>query len=228
MPILNKRLTLAAEMLGQVKSVADIGTDHAFLPIALIKSGVAKKVIACDIAEGPLNVAAKNVKKSGVEGIELRLSDGLAAVSENEVNVVTVAGMGGDLISRILTAAPWVKNPEKRLVLQAMTSADSLRDYLYAEGFRIITELAVTDAGRVYSVITAEYDGICRVPSEAERLIGGLINDPSNDATKYITIQLKRISDCAESLKTVERKAEEYKFAIAARDQLFEILKTRK
>lgn len=224
---LSKRLQMVFRSVPKASRVADIGTDHAFLPIALIKSGVAKKVIACDIAEGPLNVAAKNVKKSGMEGIELRLSDGLSAVSEDEVDVVTVAGMGGDLISRILAAAPWVKNPEKRLVLQAMTSADSLRDYLYCEGFRILSELAVTDSGRVYSVITAEYDGVFRQPSNAERLIGGLASDPSPDATKYISIQLKRISKCAESLRSVERKAEEYKSAIEARDQLFEILKGR-
>ena len=225
---LSKRLQMVYRSVPEASRVADIGTDHAFLPIALIRSGLAKRVIACDIAEGPLNIAAKNVKKSGVEGIELRLSDGLSAVRQDEVDVVTIAGMGGDLISRILAAAPWVKNPHKRLVLQAMTSVDSLRDYLYSEGFRIISELAVTDIGRVYSVITAEYDGVMRTPTEAERLIGDLKNDPSPDATKYISIQLKRISACAESLRTVERKAEKYKATIAARDQLFEILKSRK
>lgn len=228
MQSLSKRLQMVLRSVPEASLVADIGTDHAFLPIALMRSGIARGVIACDIAEGPLNVAAKNVKRSGVEGIELRLSDGLAAVKENEADVVTIAGMGGDLISRILEAAPWVKNPEKRLILQPMTSADSLRDYLYRDGFRIVSELAVTDSGRVYSVITAEYDGITRVPTEAERLIGGLACDPSRDATQYISIQLKRISKCAESLKTVERKAAEYSSAIAARDQLFEILKDRK
>ncbi len=224
---LSKRLQMVFRSVPSNSVVADIGTDHAFLPIALIKSGVASRVIACDIAEGPLSVARRNVERSGVDNIELRLSDGLKAVDGAEADVVTIAGMGGDLISRILAAAPWVKNQDKRLVLQPMTSADSLRDYLFAEGFKIVSELAVTDCKRVYSVITAEYDGAVRCPSEAERLIGGLKNDPSPDATKYIEIQLKRISACAESLKTVERKQNEYSSAVAARDELIEILNTR-
>lgn len=225
---LSKRLQMVFRSVPQNSAVADIGTDHAFLPIALMKSGVARRVIACDIAKGPLAVAAKNVEKSGVSGIELRLSNGLEMIEPAEVEVVTIAGMGGDLIARILAAAPWVKNPSKRLILQAMTSADSLRDYLYSNGFNILSELAVTDCGRVYSVITTEYSGVKVVPKEFQRLIGNLALDPSPDATRYIEIQLKRISACAQSLQSVERKQKEYVAAITAVKELSKILENRK
>ncbi len=224
---LSRRLQMVLRSVPRNSAVADIGTDHAFLPIALISYGIASRVIACDVAEGPLAVAERNVKKSGVKGIELRLSDGLQRVQPHEVDVVTIAGMGGDLIARILTAAEWVKNPKKRLILQAMTSADSLRDYLFSEGFDIIEESAVTDSGRVYSVITAEFSGKVKVPKESERLIGGLVNDPSADATQYIEIQLKRIEKCARSIKNVSRKAQEYIAAETAAAELREILKDR-
>ena len=97
MPILNKRLIKAAEMLGDVKSVADIGTDHAFLPIYLIREGICERVIACDIAEGPLSVAATNITKYGLLGkIELRLADGLKGLKPMEVRGITILGMGGE------------------------------------------------------------------------------------------------------------------------------------
>ncbi len=225
---LSQRLRMVERSVPLHSAVADIGTDHAFLPIALIMDGIATKVIACDVAEGPLAVAKRNVERWNATGIELRLSDGLCGIAPHEVDVITIAGMGGDLIARILQAAPWVKNSEKRLILQPMTSADSLRDYLNCEGFNILNESAVTDSGRVYSVITAVYDGIVRHVSEAERLIGKLNEDSSPDSTRYIEIQLKRISACAESLKAVERKQREYKSAVLARDELIKILKARK
>ena len=119
--------------------VADIGTDHAFLPIALIKGGRAKKVIACDISRGPLSVAQKNVEASGVENIELRLSDGLEQIKEGEVDVVTIAGMGGDIIGRIIQKAAWLKAHKTLLILQAMSSTDSLRVVLNNEGYDILS-----------------------------------------------------------------------------------------
>ncbi len=224
---LSKRLQMVLRSVPCGSSVADIGTDHAFLPIALVQKGIASKVIACDIAEGPLAVAKRNVEKSQTNNIELRLSNGLQKVKAEEVDVITITGMGGDLISRIIEAAPWVKSSKKRLVLGAMTSADSLRDYLYKEGFNILSESAVSDGGRIYSVITASYDGVVRKCSEAERLIGKLSLDTSPDATRYIEIQLRRISKCAESLKNVERKQREYEKVLLAQKELSEILLNR-
>ena len=224
---LSKRLQMVYRSVPANSAVADIGTDHAFLPIALMAGGRARSVLACDVAEGPLAVAKRNIEKSGIKGIELRLTNGLNGISPTEVDVVTIAGMGGDLIARILQAAPWVKSQEKLLILQAMTSADSLRDYLYAEGFDILNESAVTDSGRVYSVITARYSGEPVIPTPAQRLVGMLPLDASDDATEYIKIQLKRISACAESLSRVERKQAEYKNALAAKEQLIQILNNR-
>ena len=200
-------------------SVADIGTDHAFLPIELIKSGKARYVIACDVNEKPLENAKRNIEKTGTPNIELRKSDGLEKVEPNEVDTVTIAGMGGDLIVDIIKRAPWLKNNDKLLVLQPMTSADSLRSYLYDDGFNIISENAVFDSGRVYSVITARYDGKKRKVPLRKIHIGELEFDLSDAATDYIERQYKKIFKLQNDIKNIEKlKAEYQKSASTALD----------
>lgn len=207
--------------------VADIGTDHAFLPIALIKGGMAKKVIACDISEGPLSVAQKNVNAVGVDNIELRLSDGLNEIRKGEVDVVTIAGMGGDIISKIILRAPWLKTHKTLLILQAMSSADVLRTTLNSEGYEILTEKGVIDSGRVYSVITARYTGNNKELSCAKKYIGELAEDKSDAATKYIKLQLSRITECAKSIENISHKQELYKEMCTAKKEIEKILEKR-
>ncbi len=207
--------------------VADIGTDHAFLPIALILGRRAKKVIACDISEGPLSVAQKNVNAVGVDNIELRLSDGLQQIEKGEVDVVTIAGMGGDIISKIILSAPWLKTHKTLLVLQAMSSADVLRTTLNGEGYEILTEKGVIDSGRVYSVITARFTGNTQILSAAKKYIGELANDTSDAATEYIKLQFNRINECAISLKNVKHKQALYNEMSIARKEIQKILEKR-
>ena len=203
--------------------VADIGTDHAFLPIALIKSGIAKRVIACDINEKPLAVARANIEKAKAQNIEVRLSDGLDNIKENEVDVVTIAGMGGDLICDIIKRAPWLKSNSKTLILQPMTSADVIREYLYTEGFDIIDETAVLDTGRVYSVISAVYSGEKQEVSPKNRFIGEL-KYTTQDNKRYIDLQYKRVRDCAENLKNITHKSAEYLLYSEAEKEIKEII----
>lgn len=207
--------------------VADIGTDHAFLPIALIKGGRAKRVIACDINKGPLSVAQKNITLAGVNNIELRLSDGLEGIKKGEVDVVTIAGMGGDLISGIISKAKWLKECKTKLILQPMSSPDSLREALSKNGFSVLSEKAVFDSGRVYSVIVAEYTELKVELSYAKKYIGELENDDSDAATKYIELQLARISECAKNVENVERKRDLYLEMREAEKQIKEILEKR-
>ncbi len=204
-------------------AVADIGTDHAFLPIALRQSGTARRVFACDISEGPLRNAEVNVNKSGVDGIELRLSNGLDALREDEVDVVVIAGMGGDVIAEILSRAPWIKN-DKKLILQPMSSADAVHRYLYENGFAITSEKGVFDSGRCYAVICAEYDGVVRTPDAAQLLVGELSAAESGAAREFITRQQRRCRKCADDLKDIERKASDYEFMKAAAEQLEKML----
>ncbi len=225
---LKPRLQMVFESVPIDSVVADIGTDHAFLPITLIKNKRAKKVIACDISKGPLAVAEKNVKLSGVSNIELRLSDGLEAINKGEVQVVTIAGMGGDLISGIINKAEWLKECGTRLVLQPMSSADSLREYLYNNRFEILSETAVFDSGRVYSIIVAQYSGKAKKLTYAKKHIGELDKDNSDAATTYIEMQLAKVSECAKNVKEVARKKEFYIEMCETKKQIKEILIKRR
>lgn len=207
MPILNKRLTLAAEMLGQVKSVADIGTDHAFLPIYLIKEGLAERVIACDIAEGPLSVAKANITKYGLaDKIELRLANGLLGLEPNEVDAVTILGMGGETIADILTDSPWVKNPSVTLILQPMSCDDRLREYLLCEGFEIKSELGVESQGRFYTVMKVAFSGNIPKVGKEYKYIGKLLENPNAAAITFVNNRLKSMKACMRDIEKVERK----------------------
>ncbi len=150
---LNIRLRCIADLIPVGSRVVDVGTDHAKLPAHLAHTGRASRVIATDIAEGPLKSAAKELERTGVENVELRLCDGLKKVDADEVDVVVIAGMGGENIRDILSRAPWAKS--KLCLLQPMTRPEALREFLYQNGYRIHAERLCRDSGRIYSIITA-------------------------------------------------------------------------
>ncbi len=157
---LGPRLALCAELLRPGRPVCDVGTDHAYLPIWLLKAGRTPRAIASDVNPGPLETAGANARRYGVaDRLTLRLSDGLGEIRAWEADDIVIAGMGGDLISRIVSETPWLKDPEKWLVLQPMSSADALRMTLKRLGFALREERAVEDAGRVYSTFSACYVG---------------------------------------------------------------------
>ncbi len=157
---LGPRLDLCARLIRGGRNLCDVGTDHAYLPIWLIKRRKVPRALACDINPGPLETAAGNARRYGVEDkLDLRLSDGLRAVAPEEAEDVVIAGMGGELILRIVAETPWLKNPEKGLVVQPMSSSQDLREGLRDLGFEIRRELAAEDAGRVYTACSVRYLG---------------------------------------------------------------------
>lgn len=142
--LLDDRLLSAGRLVRQKSRAADIGCDHAFLSIWLVKNGICTRVIASDLREGPLSSARQNVNEAGLSGIvDLRLGAGLDKISGDEVDDIIICGMGGITIADIIEAAPWVKDGAKHLVLQPMTHADVLREYLCKNGFEIDKETAV-------------------------------------------------------------------------------------
>lgn len=154
------RLSLCADFVREGSRLADIGTDHGYLPIELCLSGKIPSALACDINPLPLRSAEENIARFGLsKKIQTRLSDGLGEVAADEVDDVVIAGMGGELIRDILTAAPWVKDEEKRLVLQPMTHHEDLVEWLYENGFEITAQKAVLDEGKYYTVLSARYNG---------------------------------------------------------------------
>ncbi|MBO7217150.1 MAG: SAM-dependent methyltransferase [Clostridia bacterium] len=209
---LSVRLSAIEALIPKGVRVADIGTDHAHLPIALIKSGKCERVIACDIREKPLENARTNIEKTKTVGVELRLGDGLSPVLPEETDYIVIAGMGGEVISGILDSAKWVQNDKYTLLLQPMTSADALRRYLSENSFKILEEKAVLDSEKLYTVIKAAYSGENEPRSEAFYRIGRLDkSDPT--AALYIEKQLRIIKKCIADLKDSDNALELSKFS---------------
>ena len=155
---LDKRLSAVAALVRQGSRLADIGTDHAYLPVHLVQVGVCPSAIASDIGAGPLDAARRTVTENGLTSeIALRLGNGLATVSAGEVEDIAIAGMGGETIAAILEAAPWVKSGDLRLILQPMTRAEDLRRWLLSHGFTILEEHLIIDGRHLYPVMAAEY-----------------------------------------------------------------------
>lgn len=190
---LNPRLSAAAAMVRPGKVPADIGTDHAYLPAYLILSGRCLHCIAGDIGESPLENARETVELYGLSGqIELVLSDGLDDEVFRRAEDIVIAGMGGEMITDILTRAPYLKDKKYRLILQPMTRAEEVHLFLAANGFSIVEERAVTDAGKVYLILAAEYTGTACELSGAEIYIGKLTAADGPDAVRFIEKQQRR------------------------------------
>ncbi len=168
MPVkLTPRLMTAVPYVRGGRLVADIGTDHAYLPIYLCEAGILTPVkvqsgqafcaIASDIHHGPVERAFLHVAAAGLsERILTVRTDGLCGLDAYDPADIIIFGMGGELIASILAAAPWVQCPGKRLILQPMTHAEKLRAYLPAAGFSIIGETLSQEGERLYQTICAE------------------------------------------------------------------------
>lgn len=196
---LSKRLTICAELVTGGKTVCDVGTDHALLPVYLVENGVCKRAYACDIAQGPLNSAKKSVEASScADRIRIIQSDGLDNVPPEGISDVVIAGMGGELIIDIISRAEWLKNGVN-LVLQPNTREPELIAWLYENGYGISRQKACEDGGFIYTAMQASYTGDFRTPSEIERIVGAL--DPGDECSKkYILKQANRLETAAKAM----------------------------
>jgi len=160
---LKGRLQKVASMVGRCSKPADIGTDHAYLPIYLVQSGICPMAIATDNKKGPLRKAEKNIIKYHVQDkIELRYGDGLTPVKDERCDVIIIAGMGGVLIRDIIEKSVDTAKKADLLIMQPMYAEEALREFLLRHGFNIIEESLAKHEGRIYPVIKAAYDGIAR------------------------------------------------------------------
>ena len=173
---LSGRLLSASEFVRQDAVFADIGTDHAYLPIFLLASGRIKRAVCSDINEGPLNSARRNAADAGVfDSISFHLTNGACELSGEGITDLAICGMGGELISDIIEAAKFLKSDKINLILQPMTKAAHLRRYLYSTGFEIAKESYVTDAGKHYVTMLVRYTGRCTDISDTFAELGTLI-----------------------------------------------------
>ena len=175
LPPLDARLALAASFV-KGSRVVDVGTDHAYLPIYLLKSGKVRSAAATDINEGPLERARINAEAYSLgDSIDFYLTDGLSGVPLTDVTDIVICGMGGELIARIIDD-PRLKNAESghspRLILQPMSAVAELRQYLAKNGFEITDGGTAQAAGKLYQCIVCRF---CKKPYEisaAEATVG--------------------------------------------------------
>lgn len=156
---LSKRLKRIAEHVDKCESVADIGTDHGYIPIYLVKEGICKKAIASDINKGPIEKAKVNVAFEGVSNkIKCLLGPGLNPLKVGEVNGVILAGMGGNLTRDILLADMEKVKRYDFIILQPAQNPEVLREFLYKNDYEIIDEDLIKDEGRFYELFKVKYN----------------------------------------------------------------------
>ncbi len=186
--ILDTRLRAAADMVPRGAKLADIGSDHAYLPIALCLEGKIEYALASDINEGPVASARANIAKNGLsDRISAIRADGLDMARGFAPDCITVLGMGGELIVSILERAEWVKDGGITLVLQPMTHAEILAEYLAQNGFATIDEKIVSVGerdDRIYRLIKARFDGQAHSLSRVDALVGKVNLERGDEVTK--------------------------------------------
>lgn len=174
---LTARLQSVADQVPQCAAFADIGTDHAYLPVWLLLNGRISHAIAADLREGPLNSARETAEQYGVsKQVSFRLCNGLSDLLANEVDTIAIAGMGGETIASILEAAPWTKDG-KLLLLQPMTSFPDLRLWLQKNGYNIEKETISKEGRRLYTCLTVRA-GQMKELTPAELWVGRQSDDP--------------------------------------------------
>ena len=150
------RLQALVELVVAGRPMADVGTDHARLPIAAVASGRVPSAIASDVAPGPLARARAAIAGAGLATVDLRQGDGLGPLAPGEVATVVIAGMGGARIRRLVDAAPEVVDRVERLVLQPNTEWIETRRWIAQCGLALVDERLVLDAGRFYLMLALD------------------------------------------------------------------------
>lgn len=179
---MNLRLNTLAKMVDPDSKVADIGTDHAYLPIELVKSGKIKFAIASDVAEGPLENAKNDIAEAGLsDQIETRLGNGLETIThQDQVDTVVIAGMGGKLMVDILNTA-WSKDFQfKNLVLEPNIGEAGVRNWLMMHNYQIVDEKLIAEAGHTYELIKAKLTNSKHDLTEKEIFFGPFILQEKN------------------------------------------------
>lgn len=206
---LSNRLLAIAEMVSPSSKVADIGTDHAYIPIYLCQTGKIVSAIAMDIHQGPLQRAKENIRQHKLENkIETRLSDGLQRLEENEADCLVIAGMGGALTVRILSQKEKLTKEAGEIILQPQSEIGKVRQYLAEQGFSIREERMVKEEGKYYPMMKACYRGVRQSLAKAQMEYGPMLLENKDELLKeYLKLQKKSLEKISENLQRQKTKA---------------------
>lgn len=190
---LTPRLKKIADLIPRGSVVADIGTDHAYLPAYCILNGISTSAFAMDVNVGPLKSAENTINQYGIsQNVELRLSDGIEKLSPGEADVIVIAGMGGLLIESILKAHPEVLKDGTILILQPMLAQKELREYLYSSKNAVTDEYLAVEGEKVYNIIVARAG--CEIePNETDLVLGKNVSSNSPECFLNYTDKLMRV-----------------------------------
>lgn len=213
---LTPRLRLLAEWVPSGARLADIGTDHGYLPVWLTLQGRVTSAIASDLRKGPLEHARETGRLYGTEGIDYRLGNGLEGIGPEEADVIVIAGMGGENIASILEAAPWTADGAHTLLLAPHTKSEVLRRFLAERGYAIRRETLVEDRGTLYPVMEVTA-GTMELSLGQQWGGAGLLRDPLGD--RYIIERMLRLFGAVAGLNRSDRPAD-----LEKADQLRDIL----
>lgn len=183
---ISDRLRIVAHMCDKGAVVADIGTDHGYLPIYLVQEGIAPSAIAMDLRKGPLEKAKKHICDNCLEDrIQTRLSDGLEKLSKNEADIITICGMGGRLIADIVTKGKDVITQNTILVVSPQSEVGEFRHFLVSQGFEIEDEQMLKEDGYYFIIkCRKSEESVCSEFSETQYQYGWKLLD-SKDKTLY-------------------------------------------
>lgn len=202
------RLKLIASMMKKGDTVADIGTDHAYLPIYLTKEKISPKVIATELRQGPYEKALGNIQEAGLsEFIELRLGFGLRPIIPGEVDGAVIAGMGGYTISKILKDSPIIARTLKYLILQPMNNQPYIRKEIFDLGYKIVDEDVVKEENKYYEIIVVEI-GASKNVDDVDILIGPCLRKKRNlHILEYLNHRKMKLEKIVDLLHRVDTNA---------------------
>ena len=221
---LTPRLKKIFELVPENNCTADIGTDHAYIPIALVEEQVVNHSIASDINRGPIERANQNISKHNLsEKIETRLGPGLTTLSKGEAQVIIIAGMGGLLIADILETSRDVVNSAELLILQPMTAVTELRSHLSKNGYEVVSEHLVAEEDKLYNIITVKPSGENPYTKQELYLGKNLSTTSPQLFERYRQAVITKLTRRAEGLK--KSQTPENKQALREIEGILDILK---
>lgn len=220
---LKGRLGAIAAKIPACGTLADVGTDHAYIPVYAVIKGICGKALATDVKTGPVKIAERNIRRYSLEDkIEVRLGSGLEPVQLKEADVTVIAGMGGPLICEILHASIEKAHSMTLLILQPMNAIEVVRKWLNEEGFRISEEVLASEGEKIYNVICTVWTGSSSPRDEYEYFTGRELLDSGDPLLgTYLDRKLRQLDVIIEERdKSKAGRDDELEGIIRIRDRL--------